>query len=131
MKINRTLFGYDGISPHVPATKLKKINRRIRQPIKYPNTKTEDAIDDLNGPLWYRGLAVNSAEDELAPSKSMLASYDADTVVIARMPTAGQIISRMGRRVMQADAGLSRFYSGGRAGLVWRFHLIEVAVVTA
>lgn len=118
IKINRTLFVHGGISPHTPAIELKSINRRIRKHLKHPNKNMENAIDDLNGPLWYRGLAVNSPEEELEPLKSMLEFYDADTIVIAHTPTAGQIIPRMGRRVIQADVGLSRYYSGGRAALV-------------
>jgi hypothetical protein len=118
IKINRTLFVHGGISPHIPSIPLKKINRRIRDYLKYHSNTMIDAIDDLNGPLWYRGLAVNSAEDELEPLKSMLKFYDADTIVIAHTPTAGQIIPRMGRRVIQADVGLSRFYNSGRAALV-------------
>jgi len=115
IKINRTLFVHGGLSPHQEPLALKAINNRVR---KYLKTQVEDPIVDNDGPLWYRGLAQNTAEVELEPLKAMLAHYDADTIVIAHTPTESQILPRLGRRVIQADVGLSRAYSGGRASLV-------------
>ena len=115
IKINRTLFVHGGLSPHQTPLPLKEINTRVR---RYLRTFDEDTIVGNGGPLWYRGLALNSAEVELEPLKNMLAFYDVDTIVIAHTPTPSRIVPRLGRRVIQADVGLSRAYTGGRASLV-------------
>ena len=115
IKINRTLFVHGGLSPHQAPIALKEINNRVR---KYLKHQTEDPIVDTEGPLWYRGLAQHPEETELEPLIAMLKYYDADTIVVAHTPTPSRILPRMGRRVIQADVGLSRAYSGGRASLM-------------
>lgn len=115
IKINRTLFVHGGLSPHQAPLPLKEINTRVR---RYLRRSNEDAIIDDSGPLWYRGLALHPAEIELEPLKKMLTYYDVDTIVIAHTPTPSRILPRLGRRVIQADVGLSRAYSGGRASLL-------------
>ena len=115
IKINRTLFVHGGVSPHQEPLALREINKRVQ---KYLKSRVEDEIVGQEGPLWYRGLAVNPAEVELEPLQAMLLFYDVDNIVIAHTPTPAKIIPRFDRRVIQADVGLSQAYGAGRASLM-------------
>ena len=118
IKINRTLFTHGGISPHQEFLPLKTINRRIRRVINDGLPTTSDLLSGEQGPLWYRGLARNSSEQELEQLKKMLEYYDADFIVIAHTPTPGAVMQRFDGRVVLVDVGLGEFYGTRRASLL-------------
>lgn len=118
VKINDTLFLHGGIGPKFAAGSIREINESIRAELNAFSSLEQTVMADAEGPLWYRGLAL---EDEglLTPHvETVLSNYDCRRIVIGHTPTAGTVIPRFGGRVVMIDAGLSRYYGGRLACLV-------------
>jgi hypothetical protein len=97
---------------------IKHINKTVKKVIRSNTASSTNIVTGDEGPLWYRGLAFNNKEKELAPLKEMLAYYDADSIVIAHTPTPGTVIPRFGGRVFMIDVGIAKHYGSRRANLV-------------
>jgi hypothetical protein len=68
-----------------------------------------------DGPLWYRGTALNPVEDEAVVIIEVLDHLDASTVVIGHTPThTGLISTRFEGAVIEADTGMLTDDFGGR-----------------
>ena len=119
VKLNDTLFVHGGLNPHAPPMSIKALNRKISKELSRPARPGREGLANSDqGPLWYRGLAENPAETELAPLDAMLRFYGASRVAIAHTPTAGAVLPRLGGRVILVDVGLASHYGGGLANLV-------------
>jgi calcineurin-like phosphoesterase family protein len=88
-----------------------------------PFRAIEEVLDgilfDDDGPLWYRGLALDS-EASLAPVvRRILAAQGADRIVIGHtQPLALRVESRFGGRVYLIDTGMNRaVYKGHPSAL--------------
>ena len=69
----------------------------------------------VDGPLWYRGTALNPAETEEDLASRVLEHLGATTVVIGHTPThTGLISTRFRGAVIQADTGMLTAHYGGR-----------------
>jgi hypothetical protein len=117
IRINDSLFVHGGLSPHVEPQKLSKINRRVRSEISV-RFDGEGLSNSQDGPLWYRGLASNEAEVELAPLLEMLKFYDVNRIFIAHTPTNGAILTRLDGTVIMIDVGISAHYGSSLANIV-------------
>ncbi len=115
--IDRTLFVHGGINPHQKLLTLEEINREISKELSMRN-EGEVLSNSEDGPLWYRGLAENSADVELEPLKLMLRHYDVDRIVIAHTPTIGGVVTRFDGLVVLIDVGLSHHYGAQMANLI-------------
>ena len=110
---------HGGLDPHGELWPLEEINRRVSQALAASAGQPgENLANSENSPLWYRGLATEPAETELAPLERMLDYYDAERIVIGHTPTDGRVESRFGGRVILIDVGLSAHYGGHDANLV-------------
>jgi hypothetical protein len=117
LRINETLFVHGGISPAVLPLSISKINRTIRAELLHPS-KFEGLIPQLDGPLWYRGLAEDD-ERKLSPHvNAVLRTFRVRRIVIAHTVTRSAILPRFGSRVVNIDIGLGRFYGRPPACLV-------------
>ena len=114
--INDTLFVHGGLSPHEELKSLSSINKEFRRELS--RRRPGPQVVDPQGPLWYRGLAMNSADEELEPLKNMLAFYEASRIVVAHSTTKGAVIPRFGGLVVLIDVGISTHYGGSMANLV-------------
>ncbi|XOV88835.1 MAG: metallophosphoesterase [Pseudomonadota bacterium] len=119
IKIDRTLFVHGGINPHLPHMPIAEINNRIANELTNPVPLDQESFAaSPDSPLWYRGLAMNDAETELAPLVAMLAAYDADRIVIAHTPTGGRIKTRLDNRVIMIDMGIAAYYGSHLGNIV-------------
>ena len=120
-KINGILFLHGGVSARVAPLGCEGINSGVAADLTtaFP-TFVEASPTTLagaeDGPLWYRGLAL---EDEavFAPEvDKILAAVRASAIVIGHtVTTTGRITPRFGGRVVQIDTGmLTSVYKGGR-----------------
>ena len=121
VRINDTLYVHGGLSGKYSELSLDQINEQIRRELASPELVTEASmIRDPNGPLWYRGLALN--DDELAAEEQrvadMLAARDARRIVVAHTPLTGAVVPRFDARVIAVDVGLAAYYGGRVACLV-------------
>jgi hypothetical protein len=70
---------------------------------------------EVDGPLWYRGLA-NADEAEFAPSlDAILAAYSAERIAVGHTPQPGKIVPRFNGRVYLLDTAMAYAELGGRA----------------
>jgi hypothetical protein len=72
-----------------------------------------------DGPLWYRGSALNPEPGEAALVAEVLAHLGADRVVIGHTPVhTDRITTRFDGEVVLADTGMLNEHYGGRASAV-------------
>ncbi|MBT4161152.1 MAG: protein-tyrosine-phosphatase [Gammaproteobacteria bacterium] len=117
IQINNTIYLHGGLDPHVDTYRaLEEINEMIGRELE-PGGQPELSVSE-RGPLWYRGLAKNSADEELEALNRMLEFYNADRIMVAHSPTMGAVMPRFDRKVIVADVGISAHYGGALANVV-------------
>lgn len=110
IKINDSLFVHGGISARYAPAKLKDINQRIREELKQVPPAPDSLVKDVDGPLWYRGLA--QGDDSIEPVlQKALKNYGVERIVMGHTPNSDAVItSRFDGRVLLIDIGLSKVY---------------------
>jgi hypothetical protein len=117
IQINDTIYLHGGLDPHNETHRsLEEINEEVRAELSAK--KPWNLTVDERGPLWYRGLALHTAEEELAALINMLERYDAKRIVVAHSVTNGAVTPRFDRRVILSDVGLGKAYGGSFANYV-------------
>ncbi len=124
VRINGIVFAHGGISPAVAALGCAKVNATVRSELEAsaaPRDAAQVAAQlstSEEGPLWYRGLALND-ESTFAPDvEVILRGLNARAIVIGHTVSAsGRLTPRFGGRVIQLDTGMlgGTFYPSGRA----------------
>jgi hypothetical protein len=120
--INGLMFLHGGTSPSVAALGCAGINEQARKELETIGTVALKSAADLlvtreDGPLWYRGLAM---EPETAFSTSVdtiLATLNAQALILGHTsPTNGRVTPRFGGRVVLIDTGMlgGKFFPSGR-----------------
>ena len=120
-KINGILFLHGGVSARVAPLGCEGFNAGVTADLttafpKFIEASPTTLAGAEDGPLWFRGLAL---EDEavFAPEvDKILEAVRARAIVIGHtVTTTGRITPRFGGRVVQIDTGmLSSVYKGGR-----------------
>ena len=118
VKINDTLFLHGGISPKYANDSIRRINNRVREELRNFSPLGGEVVMDMDGPLWYRGLAQGSEKDLRDHLKVTLEHYGARRIVIGHTITPGAVIPRLGGRVVLIDVGISKHVGGRVACLV-------------
>jgi hypothetical protein len=125
VKINDVMFVHGGFAPEVASLGCPGINAAARAelngPIPPPN-QDKSLTAGGRGPLWYRGLATDAAEDPAAATDAeiaaVLTALGAKAIVVGHtVAPDNRIRVRAGGRVIQIDTGMlgGEFYPGGRA----------------
>jgi hypothetical protein len=124
VRINGIVFVHGGISPAVAALGCAKVNATVRSDLAASGAPRDAAqvaaqlSTGEEGPLWYRGLALND-ESTFAPDvEAILRGLNARAIVVGHTVTAsGRVVPRFGGRVIQLDTGMlgGTFYPSGRA----------------
>lgn len=110
IRIDETLFLHGGISPKYADWSVRKINERVREELADPAKVPDGIVLDVDGPLWYRGLALGD-EKALEPHlATLLKNHAVERLVIGHTYTEGAVIPRFAGRVLQIDIGLARLY---------------------
>jgi len=72
-----------------------------------------------DGPLWYRGTALDPADQERPVVDRVLAHLGADSVVVGHTPAhTGRLTTRFDGEVVLADTGMLASHYGGRGAAV-------------
>lgn len=91
----------------------------------------EGMVFRRDGPLWYRGLALNPVGDEQEMVDDVLAHLDADRVVIGHTPVhTDRITTRFDGAVVMADTGMLTEHYGGRASALEMTNGVIAALYT-
>lgn len=102
--INDMLFVHGGLGPQFPAAGIDQINNAVRAALRgHPAAGFENILDHEQGPLWYRGLAVNDEASEAANVDALLARFSAARIIIGHTKRAPTIAPRFGGRVVLTD----------------------------
>lgn len=115
VKVNETLFLHGGIAPTVTAPTLSSLNRWIRQDLFVGNPVGGARLKD--GPLWYRGYALESEDSLRAGLDGILERYRATRMVMGHTTTRGEITQRFGGKAIFIDTGISANYGSHFAAL--------------
>ena len=124
VKINGIVFVHGGISPLVAALGCAKINATVRSelgamPAPLGAEKAAALLSTSeDGPLWYRGLALENESASAPAVEATLLALSARAIVTGHTVTVdGRVKARFGGRVVQLDTGMlgGAFYPTGRA----------------
>jgi hypothetical protein len=110
IRVNDTLFVHGGISPEFAGTTISAINEKIRSELADPTKLPPGLTTNIQGPLWYRGLA-DADQKELGPHvQLLLKTFKVRRIVIGHTVTRSAILPRFNSAVVNIDLGLSRFF---------------------
>lgn len=118
IRIDETLFVHGGISPQVSARSLAELNRLVRQDL-FANQPL-GLGQDPQGPLWFRGYAVDPETQWDAGLTEVLKRHHAQRMVMGHTVTGGKLRLRFGGRAVFIDTGMSAYYGGKLAALELR-----------
>jgi hypothetical protein len=119
-RINGIVFLHGGISAEVAPLGCEGINAAVQKEVASLPVPPEQLASLMSigetGPLWYRGLA-SEPEETLAPVlATTLEQMQARAIVVGHTPVLpGQVVARLGGRVIQIDTGMldGEFYPEG------------------
>jgi hypothetical protein len=124
VRVNGVVFLHGGISPAVAKMSCTEINETVRRELSGDLQKTREApLVSLtareDGPLWYRGLALEP--DTFEPTfKQILTDQHARAIVVAHTVAAGgKIRTRFENQLFMIDTGMQPAYvPDGRASAI-------------
>jgi hypothetical protein len=105
--INDIVFMHGGIGPTFTEANIDTINGAVRGALRgQPVTGFADILDNQDGPLWYRGLALNAEADESASVDAVLARFHVAHIVVGHTKRTPTITTRFGGRVILTDVAV-------------------------
>lgn len=121
IRINDMLFMHAGLGPAMLGRSIRDINEQVRREILGQAGDPNAGIllgENEDGPLWYRGLAMNPEPAEAAHVQALLEAYGVNAIVVGHTPDLGVITPRFGGQVIIADTGISAYYGAHKASMV-------------
>jgi len=118
IKINDTLFLHGGISPKYASMSIQDINLEIRWELGAFNQLGDGIARDEEGPLWYRGLALEPESTLAAHVDQILEHYGVRRIVVGHTVTQGTVIPRFQGKVLLTDVGMNAVYGSRLACLI-------------
>ncbi len=118
IKINGTIFLHGGIGPKFASMSIGDMNRQVLAELRDFSKLTGGIVADQEGPLWYRGLALNDERTEAVHLDAVLRQHQANRIVMGHTVTEGAVMPRLEGRAVLIDVGLSRHYGGRLACLL-------------
>ncbi len=118
VRINGIVFVHGGVSPTLLTMTLDQINERVRAELSDLTRLKGGLAASEDGPLWYRGLALEPEPALQAHVDRALTHFQAQHFVVGHSVRAPVIVSRFNGRVILIDVGLSAAYGGPAAGLL-------------
>jgi hypothetical protein len=116
--VDGVLFVHGGLSPTYADQTVGQLNDTIRAEFTDMTRLVDGVALDEQGPLWYRGLALEP-EEQIAPHvDQLLAHHGVSRIVVGHTVTPGVILPRLGGKVILIDVGLSEAYGARQACLV-------------
>lgn len=103
VQLDGSLFLHGGIAPSVPARTIPALNAWVRQDLFPGNPPGGARLPD--GPLWFRGYALDPEAKLDAGLTEVLARFGAQRMVMGHTTTSGRIEQRFGGRTIFIDTG--------------------------
>ncbi|PCH42207.1 Metallo-dependent phosphatase [Wolfiporia cocos MD-104 SS10] len=132
-------FVHGGLAPQYPdltpypsrinalgSSLLHKLQARRQPPPHPPNpypglpadaTDAEDRLYGTDGPLWYRGWALDPEEKVCKEVDAVLEKTGTRRMIMGHTPDFEKIVSRCGGKIIVIDTGISHAYGGALSAL--------------
>ena len=107
IRINDTLYSHAGISPKFSGYSIEQMNQEVRNELAHPESMAGGITTDLQGPLWYRGLANTNATADVGLD-DMLKKFGVQREVVGHIDAGSAVMPRFQNRVILIDVGLSQ-----------------------
>ena len=105
--INDMLFMHGGIGPTFPQASVAQINDAVRRALRGDAVAGfADILENQDGPLWYRGFALNDEASEATNVNAVLAHFNVAHIVIGHTKRTPTIAPRFGGRVILTDVAV-------------------------
>ncbi|KAF9267872.1 Metallo-dependent phosphatase [Marasmius fiardii PR-910] len=117
-------------------TLLRKLQKREQPPPYPPNpysglpvdaTQEEVALYAENGPLWYRGWALQSEEQVCKDVDAVLEKTGTRRMIMGHTPDFEKIVSRCGGKIIIIDTGITPVYGGVLSALSIHYTLTPLS----
>ena len=106
IRIDDALYMHGGLGPEFEAFDIDTLNRAVRAAL---SGKPEiaggphDIVHNEQGPLWYRGLALNDEAAESAHVAALLAHYGVHRIIVGHTKRYATVMPRFGGQVILTD----------------------------
>lgn len=105
--INGILFMHGGIGPTFTESNVEAINNAVRSALRgQPQAAFADILDNQDGPLWYRGFALNAEASEVTNVGAVLARFHVARIVVGHTKRTPTIAPRFDGRVILTDVAV-------------------------
>ncbi len=111
VKVGDTVFLHGGLHPRWAAVGMEPINRSARA-FFLGEAALAPALQSQDGPVWYRGYAMNAADETCRTLDAALETVGAARMVIGHTVQPQGINAACDGRVWRIDVGLARHYGG-------------------
>ncbi len=119
IRINDTLYMHAGLGPLYRRTPREAINLAVRSALDgLPDPRLPDITHAEEGPLWYRGLALNAEVTEASHLRALLATHKVARIVVGHTKRASMVLPRFEGRVIVTDVAVPARYPDPRAFLI-------------
>ncbi|HTV02544.1 MAG TPA: metallophosphoesterase, partial [Luteitalea sp.] len=112
VKVGDTLLLHGGIGPAYATVPAQVINEKARTALASASPLEEKILADQDGPLWYRGLALEPDASLEPHVDALLAFHGVSRIVVGHTVTPGVVLPRLGGKVILNDVGMSPVYGG-------------------
>lgn len=118
IRVGDTIFLHGGISPKYASMPRPDMNTAVVTALDKLDTIETSIVMDLQGPLWYRGLAFGPEAPLSAHVDAVLKFHGVNRIVIGHTVAMPAILPRYNGKVVVIDCGLSKVYHGTPAALI-------------
>lgn len=119
IRINDTLFMHGGLGPSYAGASRDDLNGAVRSALRgRPQPAYADILTNEQGPLWYRGLALNPEDVESANVEALLRQHRVARIVVGHTKRASTVFPRFGGRVILTDIAVPSGYVDPHAYLI-------------
>lgn len=119
IRINDNLFMHGGIGPAFATSNVATLNAAVVAALRgRPQAGFADILGNQQGPLWYRGLALNDEAAETPNVEAVLANYHVRRIVLGHTKRNSTVYPRFGGRVLLTDIAVPDGFTDPHAFLV-------------
>lgn len=116
-KVGDTLFVHGGLSAERGLEPLSVLNARYAAALADVEGPDLATVEDLLGPLWYRGNVMRAESDSSRLSREeelsrVLSFHQAKRLVVGHTPSPAGITTDLGGRLIRIDTGIAAYYGG-------------------
>ncbi|MGE0533267.1 MAG: metallophosphoesterase [Hyphomonadaceae bacterium] len=122
IRINDTLFVHGGIGPAFAAYEAAVMNEAVDAALRGQPDAGDPNLGGIlthqEGPLWYRGLAMNDEAAETANLEAVLTHFGVRRIVTGHTKLAATVLPRFDGRVIVTDIAVPDGHSDPHAFLI-------------